>query len=161
MIYSPRYFTTLSRGYTSIVTVAPSRQLQTCVVSLTSPAIGMVLHHPAPFLTVYLLKNPRCLTDAICHSLFSHHSILWLRWLVLIPLYFLKIDRWAQGFDETCVHSSWQHHRLCGDSAMRRRIATASPAFSCDSGGCLSPVPASITLLHNDGIDFPITYYLE
>lgn len=30
----------------------------------------MVLHHPVLFLIVYLLRNPRYLTDAICHSLF-------------------------------------------------------------------------------------------
>lgn len=29
----------------------------------------MVLHHPVLFLIVYLLRNPRYLTDAICHSL--------------------------------------------------------------------------------------------
>lgn len=30
----------------------------------------MVLHHSVLFLIVYLLRNPRYLTDAICHSLF-------------------------------------------------------------------------------------------
>lgn len=118
----------------------------------------MVLHHPVLFLIVYLLRNPRYLTDAICHSLFFITLDCGLE-----SLFFVLCISWklTDGLKTLMRHifSPVGKTRLWG-------FCYEEAYYDCKPGflwccGCLSPGPASFISLPNDCIDLPSTYTLE